>query len=117
LAADVLAKLPRLRSRWPKEVRLTQKTFFKIYDGNQVVGLTTLDEGSILKLIEVKPQHAIVRVGQSTSPVPVGNTDLVERMGGEKEILEMKDDPPPAPAPAPASPVAPTAPQVERSKS
>jgi len=89
----VLAKLPKLRSRWPKEIRLVKRTFFTIYDNGQVIGMTTLEAGSTLKLIEVKPQHAVVRVGESTSPVPVENTDLVERMGSEEAVLAMPDDP------------------------
>jgi hypothetical protein len=105
----VLARLPKLRSHWPKEVTLTQKTFFKIYDEGRVVGLMTLDAGSILKLLEVKPEHAVVRVGESTSPIPVENTDLVERMGGEEKVLALHDDPPPkeTPPPAASSPKAP----------
>lgn len=101
IAAAVLAKLPKVRSHWPKEVKLKQKTFFRVYDQGRVVGLMTLDAGSVLRLIDVKPQHAVVRVGDGTSPIPVENTDLVERMGGEKKVLSLHDDPPSKTPPPP----------------
>jgi hypothetical protein len=118
VAAEVLAKLPKVRSHWPKEVKLKEKTFFSIYDEGRVVGMMTLDAGSVLKLIEVKPQHAVVRVGQSTSPIPVENTDLIERMGGEKNILDLRDEPPPKETPPPEAtkPKTPDSPKSEPTK-
>ena len=118
IASEVLAKLPKLQSHWPKELQLTKRTFFNIYDGGKVVGMTTLDAGAILQLVEVKPQHVVVRVGSSTSPVPVENTDLVERMGGEEDVLSLADDPQRQVTPPPESskPAAPATPKTEPAK-
>ena len=70
-------------------------------DGDKVVGVIRLEAGTRIKIVEIKPEHAIVRVGATESPVPVVQTDLVELMGGAAKVLALPDDPVAAkPAPA-----------------
>jgi hypothetical protein len=94
--AQVLKKLPRVRSHWPAEARLTKPAQFNIYDGDQVVGVVRLNAGTKVKVVEITLQHALVRVGSTQSPLPVSYTDIVDIMGGASEILALPDDAAPA---------------------
>ncbi|MCU1329948.1 MAG: hypothetical protein JWN34_5318 [Bryobacterales bacterium] len=94
--ASVLAKLPKVRSRWPAQTRLTKATQFNLYDGENVTGVITLNAGSKVRIVDITTQHAVVIVGGNQSPLPVNQTDIIELMGGVPAILAMPDDPAPA---------------------
>jgi hypothetical protein len=107
----VLQKLPRIRSRWPNIIVLKRATYFTILDGTQQVGFVSLNTGTKLHLIDIKPEHALVMVSDTVSPVPVENTDLVDQLGGMMAVLALTDDPAPPsadPNPNKGSPPPPT---------
>lgn len=91
---EVLRKLPNLRSHWPKTVRLKQRVSFNLVNNGAPVGITSMEAGAVVRLIEVKPQHAVVLVQGSNVPLPVEQSDLIEQMGGASTILLLKDDAP-----------------------
>lgn len=91
--ARVLAKLPKVRSQWPAEARLTKVTQFTLKDGDKDVGVIRLEEGTRVKIVAIKLEHAVVRIGATESTIPVPNTDLIERMGGAEKILALPDEP------------------------
>jgi hypothetical protein len=91
-----LAKLPKIRSKWPKQVTLKVKSYFQIIEDGRAVGIQSKEAGTVLDLVEVKPQHAVVFLEGGQSALPVEQCDLVERMGGEAAILALTDDPSPA---------------------
>ncbi len=95
--ANVLKKLPRVRSRWPAQVKLTKSAQFNLYDGETVAGVITLNAGTTLRIVDINLQHAIVRVGSAQSPLPVTYTDIIATMGGTEKILALPDDAPPKP--------------------
>jgi hypothetical protein len=90
--ASVLKKLPRVRSKWPKEAKLVKATQFNLYDGDNVVGVVSLNAGTRIKLIYITLAHAVVRIGSTESPLPVNSTDIIELMGGPTTILALPDD-------------------------
>jgi len=92
----VLAKLPKIRSHWPKTIVLTQKTYFRIMSGDRVIGMSAIEAGTTLPLVEVCPEHAIVLVQGERSPLPVEQCNLVETLGGEQAVLSLPDDKPTA---------------------
>ena len=95
ILADVLKKLPKVRSKWPKEAKLTKNTTFNLYDGGHLIGLIQINAGTKVRVIEIKLEHAVVEISTGQSPLPVINTDIVERMGGAAVILALPDDAPP----------------------
>ena len=95
LVDEVMRKLVRVRSKWPREVKLTKNTQFNIFDGDKVIGVVGLNAGTKVKLNEIQFRHAIIAVANSRSPVPVSNTDIIESMGGASAILALPDDPSP----------------------
>lgn len=102
--AEVLKKLPKLRSRWPSQALLTKTAQFNLYEGDKIIGVVTLNPGTKIKILAIKPEHAIVRFGGHESPLPVPNTDIIDRMGGSEAILACPDDASPGaekPAPKP----------------
>lgn len=98
----MMRKMQRIRSRWPGDVLIKKESYFALKDGGEDVGYISLKAGTKLHLIEIKPEHAIVVVADAICPVPVENTDLVDRLGGISGILALPDDPPPAEAASPA---------------
>ncbi len=100
--AQLLAKLPKVRSKWPSEAKLVKATDFSLMDGEKIVGVINLNAGTRIKIVEIKLEHVIVRIGATESPVPVMQTDIIERMGGAAKILALPNDPE-APKPAPAT--------------
>jgi hypothetical protein len=94
--ASVLAKLPKIRSHWPAEAKLTKATQFNLNDGDKVVGVITLNAGAKFKILSITSQHALVMVAGNQSPLPVNQTDIIELMGGPATILALPDDPSPA---------------------
>lgn len=100
--SQVLRKLPKIRSKWPQEAVLAKTTQFNLLDGGKVVGVMTINAGTKVKIIEVKSEHAVVRVAGNVSPLPVDNLDLVDRMGGAEKILAYPDDETPKPSQPPA---------------
>ncbi|WP_198529890.1 hypothetical protein [Geminisphaera colitermitum] len=92
--SQVLKKLPKIRSRWPEEVRLTKVSRFNILDGSNVIGVVQFNAGTKIRLLEIKPQHAVVKIATGESPLPVLNTDIIEQLGGAQKILAFPDDPP-----------------------
>ena len=92
LKSEVLRKLPRIRSRWPKQVKLTKDVRFTLYEGERPVGIVGMKAGAPLTLLNVKVEHAIVQVQNSESPLPVLNTDLIEQLGGHAAVLALPDD-------------------------
>lgn len=95
-SSAVLAKLPKVRSHWPKQVRLKAATYFNIMVGGRLAGARSVDAGTMIALVEVRQQNAIVFVEGAESPLPVERCDLVERLGGEDVILAWPDEPAPA---------------------
>lgn len=91
--ARVLAKLPKVRSQWPAEARLTKVTQFTLKDGDKDVGVVRLEEGTRVKIVAIKLEHAVVRIGATESTIPVPNTDVIDRMGGAEKILALPDEP------------------------
>lgn len=100
MLSDVLAKLPKVRSKWPKEVVLPKAQSFNFMEGDKVVGVVQTEAGAKVALIEIKPEHAVIRFAGAETPMPVMKTDIVMQMGGAKKILALPDDPP-SPAVAP----------------
>jgi hypothetical protein len=97
--SQVLAKLPKIGSRWPSKIALEKDTMFTLRDEDgKAVGMTSIKAGATLTLIEVKPEHAVVRVSSSICPIPVENTDLVDQLGGSDAVLALPDDPAKPPA-------------------
>lgn len=92
ILSQVLQKLPRIRSRWPKEAVLTKVTQFNLFEGDKIIGITTLRPGAKIKIIEIKKEHAVAKFGDKETPLPVGNTDIVDQMGGAEKILALPDD-------------------------
>jgi len=93
--AEVLKKLPKVRSKWPTEAKLTKNTSFNIYDSGHLIGIIQLNAGTKVRIIEIKLQHAVVEISTGQSPLPVTNTDIIDRMGGAAAILALPDDPVP----------------------
>jgi len=91
-----MKKLQRIRTRWPQLVQIKKDIYFALKDGDEEVGYISLKPGTKLRLVEIKPQHAIVVVGDAVCPVPVEYTDLLDRLGGITAVLGLADDPPPA---------------------
>lgn len=89
----VLKKLPQLRSRWPFEAKLTKQSQFRLYNGDKVVGVVILNAGTTVAVLAITPRHAIIEVSGNESPIPVMDTDIVDRMGGADKILAYPDDP------------------------
>lgn len=89
---DVLKKLPRVRSHWPKEVTLNRVTKFNIVEGGKVIGVIELHAGTKVRLVEVKPEHAVVALVTGNTPLPVDYTTLIEQMGGPEKILALPDE-------------------------
>jgi hypothetical protein len=108
-----LAKLPRLRSHWPKTVTLKARSYFNIVENNRPLGIQTVDAGTAVTLVEVKPEHAIIIVQGSKTPMLVEQCNLVELMGGELAILSLPDDPVVTPQSAVPMATKTTTPQVE----
>lgn len=92
LLDQVLKKLPKVRSKWPREVQLVKTTQFTMRDGGKEIGVMTLNPGTKVNLVEVKPEHAVILMAGSMSPVPVQNTDLIDRMGGLDAVLRLVDE-------------------------
>ena len=93
IIAEVLKKLPKVRSRWPATAKLTKATRFQLYEGDRVVGMFELTPGATIKVVEIKLQHAIIKLPMGNSPVPVLNTDIINVMGGVEKVLALPDDP------------------------
>ncbi|HRE83582.1 MAG TPA: hypothetical protein PLN52_21230 [Opitutaceae bacterium] len=89
---DVLKKLPRVRSHWPKEVTLNRVTKFNIVEGGKVIGVIELHAGTKVRLVEVKPEHAVIALVTGNTPLPVDYTTLIEQMGGPEKILALPDE-------------------------
>lgn len=89
---DVLKKLPRVRSHWPKEVTLLRVAKFNIVEGGKVIGVIELHAGTKIRLVEVKPEHAVVALVTGNTPLPVDYTTLIEQMGGPEKILALPDE-------------------------
>lgn len=96
ILAQVLAKLPKVRSKWPAEAKLKWDVKFNLMDGETVVGVISLNAGTRVKIATITPRHAVIRIGSTESPLPVTQTDLIELMGGLEKILALPDDPAPA---------------------
>lgn len=77
-----------------EEVRLTKVSRFNILDGSNVIGVVQFNAGTKIRLLEIKPQHAVVKIATGESPLPVLNTDIIEQLGGAQKILAFPDDPP-----------------------
>jgi hypothetical protein len=91
-----MKKLQRIRSRWPQLIQIKKEIYFALREGDDDVGYISLKPGAKLRVVEIKPEHAIVVVGDAVCPVPVEYTDLLDRLGGIAVVLAMPDDPPPA---------------------
>jgi hypothetical protein len=91
-SAPLLSKLPRVRSKWPKQVTLKARSYFQIVSEGARVGMLSKEAGTVLDLVEVTPQHAVVRLDEGQSQLPVERCDLIERMGGEAAIFALADD-------------------------
>lgn len=94
--ARVLAKLPTVYSRWPREAKLVRPTKFNIQEGGKIVGLISLDAGTKVRIVEIKKEHAVVRVGTVEAVTPVQDTNIIELMGGPAAILQLPDETPAA---------------------
>lgn len=95
IIAEVLKKLPKVRSHWPATAKLTKATRFQLYEGERVVGMFELPADATIKIIEIKLQHVIVKLSLGNSAVPVLNTNIITVMGGPEKILALPDDPAP----------------------
>ena len=90
--AQVLRKIPKVRSKWPSETKLKRAVKFNLMDGDTVIGVISLNEGTKVKIVDINVQHAVVTFGSSQSPLPVTQTDIIELMGGAERILALPDD-------------------------
>jgi hypothetical protein len=93
ILAAVLKKLPKVRSKWPKEGKLIKDSHFMLHEGDTIVGIVELNTGAKIKVQEITLENALVIVGGIPSAVPVTNTNIIELMGGSAVILALPDDP------------------------
>lgn len=100
---QVLKKLPKVRSHWPKTTHVVRAAKFNLVDGTDIIGVIELNAGAKVTLVEIKPEHAIIAYTGLESPLPVPNTDIIEQMGGPEKILALPDDPIAAPAVKPGT--------------
>jgi hypothetical protein len=95
ILGKVLEKLPRIRSRWPTDAKLTKDVQFNLFEGDRVIGVIGLKTGTKVKIVEIKSEHAVIQFGATQSPMPVTNTDIIDQLGGLEKILALPDDPAP----------------------
>jgi hypothetical protein len=90
--ASVLAKLTRVRSRWPREVALVTQITINILGKDRAITLRTFEPGTVVVLENVTPTEVMVLVQGTGNPLLIEQCDLVERMGGVQAILALPDD-------------------------
>jgi hypothetical protein len=66
---------------------------FNLYNGTKLIGVTSLEVGTKVKLLDIRHEHAIILINGQQSPLPVLNTNIIVLMGGAEKILAYPDDP------------------------
>lgn len=73
-------------------MKLLVRAYFQIIENGKVVGIKAKPENELLTLVEVRQENAIVLVDGSPLALPIEQSDLVTRLGGETAILAIPDD-------------------------